>query len=57
VGSERGLFVAGFPDEVAFMTMTTDVCFAFLRFPCTTAQEKSTHAGGVASRVTKQPLK
>jgi hypothetical protein len=38
------------------MTMT-EICFASSRFPHTTAQEKSTHAGGIASRVTTRPLK
>jgi hypothetical protein len=36
-------------DEVLF-------CFTLSRFPRTIAQEKSTHAGGIASRVTMRPL-
>jgi hypothetical protein len=32
-------------------TMTTETCFTLSRSPLTIAQEKSTHARGVASKV------
>jgi hypothetical protein len=35
---------------------TTEICFTSSLLTCTTAQEKSTHAGGIASRVTMRPL-
>jgi hypothetical protein len=37
-------------------TMITEICFTLSRSPRTVAQEKSAHAGGIASRVTMRPL-
>jgi hypothetical protein len=35
---------------------TTEICFTLLHFSRTNTQQKSTHAGGIASRVTMRPL-
>jgi hypothetical protein len=35
---------------------TTEICFALSHFSRTNTQQQSTHAGGIASRVTMRPL-